>query len=81
MTLPFPPPRDPSTLSLLDKLRLWLHGCMPVGEHQKPGWKGPLTYYYFVCPDCGPAYDYKHGYRGRLDCPTCDYRFYVGYLG
>ena len=58
-------------ISLLNRLKMQLIGCVYVGDRQRDGWKSPLPHYAFKCPVHGMVESYPHGYEQRLECPIC----------
>jgi hypothetical protein len=58
-------------IKFLERLKLKLKGYVYIGEKQIDGHKDSLSYYAFECPIHGLVSDFPHGYRQRLECPTC----------
>jgi len=58
-------------LTWVQRLKLYLFGHVYVEHRQQPGWKGPLPYYIFKCPEHGLVVDYPSGYNRILRCPLC----------
>lgn len=58
-------------LSLWQRLRLRLFGCVYLRHERRKGWSGPLPIYLIKCTKHGLFEDYPHGYSGRFDCPKC----------
>ncbi|MCW4049123.1 MAG: hypothetical protein NWE89_05235 [Candidatus Bathyarchaeota archaeon] len=56
-------------IGLWQRLKIRLGLAAYVGHRQKPGWRGPLSFYAFRCSKHGLVEGYKHGYEGRLECP------------
>ena len=65
-------------LTLLQRIKLRLLGYVYIGHYKlSETWRDSLPFYAFKCPKHGIVVDYPHGYYDRLDCPYCDYRFYI----
>lgn len=61
-----------NSLSLWQKLVLFIWGVVYIGEESRPGWKGKLSFFIFYCPACGKlCSSHPHGYSGRLVCSFC----------
>ena len=58
-------------LSIINKIQLKIFGIVSTKKRTKPGWKGELMYYAFICPIHGLVEDYPHGFEQRLKCPLC----------
>jgi hypothetical protein len=59
-------------LSFLQRVRLWLFGCVYMGHRTRVGWKGSLPFYAFKCEKHSVVENYPQGFDGYLDCPVCD---------
>jgi hypothetical protein len=57
---------EPTSLSVLQKIRLELFQITPTAKKTRSGWKGELQFYAFKCPEHGLMEDYPHGYRQTL---------------
>ena len=58
-------------LTLVQKIILKLSGHVFIENRIRPGWRGPLAFYVFKCPEHGLVEDYPRGFTGRLECPKC----------
>jgi hypothetical protein len=58
-------------LNLFKRLILHLFGQTYLEHRTRPGLKGSLPFYAFVCPFHGVVVDYPHVYSQRLECPKC----------
>ena len=58
-------------LTLVQKMILKLRGRVFIGNRVKPGWRGSLPFYAFMCDEHRLVKNYPHGYEGRLECPKC----------
>ena len=70
----------------IQRIKLHLFGYTYIEHRQQPGWKGPLPFYMFRCPEHGLVVDHPHGYwelwkdtipvkvdnvLSQLTCPLC----------
>jgi len=60
-------------LSWVQRLILRLSGRVYVEHRTRSGWRGPIAFFAFRCPEHGTVIDYRHGFNNRLECPECDY--------
>jgi len=58
-------------LNIFQRLELWLRGHTYVGHRMQPGWRGPLPFYAFRCPEHGLVVNYPQGFSHILRCPIC----------
>ena len=62
------------SLTLFQRLILWVNGRVVVGEFQHPGWKGPIKHYAFRCKKNrrhGIQVTWPNGWQRNLQCPEC----------
>jgi len=64
---------EPSDLNTFQKIILYLRGYAGVGLRKLLGWRAPIGFYAFRCPEHGLVVDYPHGHRQRLSCPLCSH--------
>ena len=58
-------------LSLRQKIILAINGRVYIEHRTRPGWRGSLPFYAFICPKHGLVEDYPHGFKQLLICPLC----------
>ena len=58
-------------ISLINRLKLQLNGCVYVENRIKPGWRESLPFYLIKCPVHGYVESYPHGYDKKIICPMC----------
>ena len=53
--------------------RFLLNHYIPIqiGRHKMEGWKRPLPFYCWRCPDHGIVINYRQGHSQTLYCPHC----------